>query len=393
MYLFLMGYFKSYYTSVVVILVVVTMLFGVGKTLSIVDACDIHDGEDFIKPPETIYIDNYREVDVQHYPLALIQGRYLGRGVEYVVVENCSSSLPSRFFHGRIVSGSFKVLVELLPGENLLAVLAGNEKKNIKIIYKKNDSAYVVRLVYFVDSEELIKHEDFAQKLRVASLLWQTATAECFYNAGLERKTFTLEFDENDNVLVWVQRGKKKASEYNLLSEKEQFKAIYSEILSGNIGSSFAKYFVLVSFSSRFYKTVGDGERRKFALGGGAMGMLDASSFDVWPNSINSVQKAWDNNSPIAEERLYDSAYRNSFWALTSSALGSGMHELGHALGLDHVKDPNDFMSRGFDKFNRIFTVFEISPQNEVLPFNPDDCAKWGKDNIIKLLQSPWISH
>ena len=172
-----------------------------------------------------------------------------------------------------------------------------------------------------------------------------------------------MEFDSNDNVVVWIQRGQKTADEYLALSEQERFQQIYQEIISGNAGSVFARYFVIVSLSNTGSDHGGLCER--VALGGGRVGMLDASTFFSWPQTIESVAGFLTDPSPIPEVYLHDSAYRNARWALTSSSLGAGLHELGHALELDHVEAPNDFISRGFDKFNRIFTVCEPGAESQ----------------------------
>ncbi|MGN1064762.1 MAG: hypothetical protein ACI4QC_05080, partial [Thermoguttaceae bacterium] len=277
---------------------------------------------------EDIIIDNYAPDESQSYPLALLQGHVSETTESIVVVENLSSARNSRISRSPIVSKRFKVLIELVPGENRLTVSAGKKRKDLRLFYRKSSNPYFVRLIYFVDSsgETGIKTppdwkdsepQDYASKLRIAGMLWQTATAESFNASRLGRRTFSLEFDSNDNVVVWIQRGQKTADEYLALSEKERFKQIYQEIISGNAGSVFARYFVIVSLSNTGLDHGGLCE--SVALGGGRVGMLDASTFFSWPQTIESVAGFLTDPSPIPEVYLHDSAYRNARWALTSS--------------------------------------------------------------------------
>ena len=299
---------------------------------------------------------------------------------------------------------------------------------------------------------------NFRAKIGTAALLWQTATAERLNDAGYGRRTFSLELDEAGDPVVWVLRGKKKAAQYAALSETERFRAIYREIEASELATEFARYFVSVAFARKSSEiegkeaTAGVGETEKdaldqavetakaaederikrfltitaigatgenaatgeggsvaeiaergrpgstwarVALGGGSVAALDASTLFSWPDSPVDVADAFADARPIAEDFAADSGFRRTRWALTASTLGAGLHELGHAFGLDHSQEPTDFMSRGFDRFNRIFTVVEppdaTTPNAVESVFADESAATWTPESANRLIRSRWI--
>jgi len=347
---------------------------------------------------EAINVANYSDGDVARFPVVLLRGTIQTNESNVVVVENLSSSRKSRVARAQAFDSSFKALVELTPGENLLSISVGSARRELTLFYRRSGNPYFVRLVYFVDSSGNASFDsptqedgfsaDYCAKMQTCALLWQTAIAERLFDSGYGRRSFTLEFDANDDVVVWTQRGKRKASEYCAMSETERYRAIYREILSGDAYSDRAKYFVIVAFARRRENDV-DG---RVALGGGRVAMLDSSLLFEYFDSLDEVQERLGDASPIMERYLRDAAYRNARWALASSAVGAGLHELGHIFGLGHTDDPNDFMSRGFDRFNRIFCVYEPKTvSSEGGKVGENETPKWNKKNAEKLVRSRWI--
>jgi len=347
---------------------------------------------------ETIDVANYSDGDVVRFPVVLLRGTIQTNESDVVVVENLSSSRKSRVTRTKACDSSFKALVELTPGENLLLISVGSTRRELTLIYRKSTNRNFIRLVYFVDSTGDASFDsptqdggfsaDYCVKMQTCALLWQTATAERLFDSGYGRRTFTLEFDANDDVVVWTQRGKRKASEYCAMSESDRYRAIYREILAGDAYSDRAKYFVIVAFARRRE----NGVVGRVALGGGRVAALDSSLLFEYFDSLDEVQERLGDSSPIAERYLRDAAYRNARWALESSAVGAGLHELGHVFGLGHTDDPNDFMSRGFDRFNRIFCVYEPKTVgSEGVKVGDDETPRWNKKNAEKLVRSRWI--
>lgn len=479
------------------------------------------ENSDATSPTKPIRIENFTSGEAISYSVALLRGTAPGVERGTVVVENLSSSRPTRVTRAPVVAGRFKVLVELAPGENRLTLAVGESRIDFFLTRRPDDNPRFVRLIYFVDSsgdetfatpdfwtadgaevaqnrrneatETVLTSEpatenartgektsnNFRAKIGTAALLWQTATAERLNDAGYGRRTFSLEFDEAGDPVVWVLRGEKTASEYAALSETERFRAIYREIEASNLASEFARYFVSVAFARKLGKTEGtetnvavdgdaknggiaqnkaittveaseegrikafltistigavdengrsgedistsedaaDGETAKagqngavgeiaergrpgstwarVALGGGSVAALDASTLFSWPDSLGDVADAFADARAIPEDFAADSGFRRTRWALTASTLGAGLHELGHAFGLDHSPEPTDFMSRGFDRFNRIFTVVEPpdanSPNAAESVFDDDSAATWTPESANRLIRSRWI--
>lgn len=501
-----------------------------------VDAADgVSDANsDAMSPTEPIRIENFTSGEAVSYPVALLRGTAPGVERGTVVVENLSSSRPTRVTRAPVVAGRFKVLVELVPGENRLTPAVGESRIDFFLTRRPDDNPRFVRLIYFVDStgdetfatpdfwtandaknaeigqnrgNEAVLTDDatveastetartgektsnnFRAKIGTAALLWQTATAERLNDAGYGRRTFSLELDETGAPVVWVLRGEKTATEYAALSETERFRAIYREIEASNLASEFARYFVSVAFARKLgeietkeavgagdgvgeiaenaqneavattkkaeeerikafltISTIGaTGENEKngetaslnkeitvgateqngetgqndeieqngavggiaergrpgstwarVALGGGSVAALDASSLFSWPDSLVDVADAFADARAIPEDFAADSGFRRTRWALTASTLGAGLHELGHAFGLDHSTAPTDFMSRGFDRFNRIFTVVEPpdanSPNAVESVFDDESAATWTPESANRLIRSRWI--
>lgn len=549
-----------------------------------VDATDgVSDvNNDATSPTEPIRIENFTSGEAVSYSVALLRGTAPGVERGTVVVENLSSSRPTRVTRAPVVAGRFKVLVELVPGENRLTPAVGESRIDFLLTRRPDDNPRFVRLIYFVDSTgaetfatpdfwtsaqaEITKNEDigekeavltggskaagaaevervaqnktvasneaagviemiktvapneavapgestaesartaektsnnFRAKIGTAALLWQTATAERLNDAGYGRRTFSLELDEAGDPVVWVLRGEKTAAEYAALSETERFRAIYREIEASNLANELARYFVSVAFARKLSETEaaetgvavdqgaknseiaqnralaaakkaeeerikafltistigatgkttasgdeeaavknttveqsettgqsgaaeqdraseqsgatgkngavgGIAERGKpgstwarVALGGGSVAALDASTLFSWPDSLVDVADAFADARPISEDFAADSGFRRTRWALTASTLGAGLHELGHAFGLDHSPEPTDFMSRGFDRFNRIFTVVEPpdanSPNAVESVFDDESAATWTPESANRLIRSRWI--
>ena len=187
-------------------------------------------------------ITNYSDGTVIDYPVALLYGTTEDKNAVDIQCENTSSSKSTRILKGSAFQGRFKVLAELVPGENTLLLKSGSEEKTLKIIYQQNKNPLFVRVIYQTDSSgntefQSQKKDDpqnFRSKLDTAMKLMQTFTAERMNDAGYGRKTFNLQLDENGNVIVHVVKGKLTAQEYAQIQEEKGdiawFDTVFNEL-------------------------------------------------------------------------------------------------------------------------------------------------------------------
>ena len=101
---------------------------------------------------EEIQVVNFTDGMEIDYPVALLRGRLYDETATEIVCTNLSSKKASRQIHGDAWKGQFKVLAELVPGENELELTSGDYKTTLKLNFKKNSNPLVVRMIYITDS-------------------------------------------------------------------------------------------------------------------------------------------------------------------------------------------------------------------------------------------------
>ena len=349
---------------------------------------------------ETIQVVNFTDGTEIDYPVALLRGRLSDESATEIVCTNLSSQKASRQIHGDAWKGQFKVLAELVPGENELELTSGDYKTTLKLNYKKNSNPLVIRMIYMTDStgdttfQTPYKNDpqNYKGKLDTALKLMQCFTAETMNDAGLGRKTFNLELDENGDVIVHVFKGKQTAEEYGSAGSDNEWYGRVNREISHDFPWYSGKNLVIPSYT-RF-----DPETKKAkchtALGGGSLALFGSGCMYTWPDNLDGVVKAFTDSTPVDKERFHDdSAFRSVYWAAASTTIGAALHELGHTFGLPHSNQPRDIMTRGIDQFNRFFVMREApSRYNRDWRENLDDrAANWSLISAAALNVSPFF--
>jgi hypothetical protein len=346
-----------------------------------------------------ISVDNYRTGEVVRHPVPLLRGNVTGPDVGELTVVNESSERDTARLSTPVRGGRFKALAELVPGRNKLVLQAGELRKSLVLRYEPSSSPYVVNAVWMTDSTGATDYQtqreddpqDFAERLDTAFKLMQTLTAERMHDLGFGRRTFNLEYDERGKVKVHVLRGDHPAATYYAMEQGEWWGHV-NDWVPRALPREHAKYAVIAAYTRKDPET---GEMLAHtALGGGHLGLFGGGSVFSWPSGLADVQRTFSDTTPVDGKRVHDdSVGRSTIWGLASTTIGATLHEMGHTFGLPHVRERYGVMSRGFDHFNRAFTVIEppSAARAEPLEFDEAEVAQFVPVSAVILASSRWF--
>lgn len=337
------------------------------------------------------------EGEVLRYPVALIQGT--AEGADTVTVSVRGHDEGDGTFEAATEGGRFKALVRLVPGENTVDLLAGEETASLTLTYAAATNPYHVTVVYLTGSEGETAYptqvdddpQDYVAKLRTAAELMQTFTAEAMVSLGLGRQTFSLERDDDGLVIVHTVALPDTAEVLRSRDPGDQWQQTY-QFLGERLDFATTKVLAMNGF------IVVDPEKGAIghtALGGGAQAVFSSNSICAWPSTLADVPRAFGDATPVDPTRVADdTAFRGTMWSLAATGIGAWLHELGHTLGLPHASDGRCIMSRGFDRFNRAFILREprSNRNEESIAFAADDTAYWCPAFAERLQVSPWFA-
>lgn len=349
-----------------------------------------------------ISCNNYHDGETIRYTVPLIRGVLADKTLTSVEVINQSSQRDSAHTTGLAYDGHFKAVTELVPGLNKLLIKAGPNTMPLSITYVPQTNPYKVRMVYALAKDGNTNYQtpiandaqDYAAKLSTLMLMMQTFTAERMNDIGMGRRTFNLELDENGTVKIHVITCDIAAQEaYNHPGGRDWLFGYMSDQAQKLLPKELARDVMYVGFSR--FNPITKANEAYTALGGGSTAVFGSTNMYCYPSHIRDIQKAFMDTTVIDTNNFSsDSADRDTFWACASTSIGATLHELGHTMDLPHCTDPTGIMSRGFDGFNRFWTVREPPAKNgkTFVSFTEDRGAKWELSSAAFLRPSTWLS-
>jgi hypothetical protein len=339
-------------------------------------------------------VDNLTAGETLRHPVALLEGSSAGERVEVRNLTHRSAPAAG----GAVAGGRFKALAELRPGANELELRAGGSRSRFRLNYLPATSPYRVRVVYVVASDRDPSYQALEgqrqaveAKLDTAAKLMQTFTAESMHRAGYGRRTFQLELDPAGRTVVHVRRYPMPPDELRRRSGNELWGNLYGWI-DRQFPMKYDKSLVVMGFAR--WDPEAQQALAHTALGGGGMGLFSSLAMWSWPSGLEDVERAFSDDTPVDTSRVGDdSAHRGVAWAAASTTIGAMLHELGHAFGLPHTGDPLSIMTRGFDRFNRMFTLVEPASRRnaQTIAFLPEEIARWESRSAAQLAPLRWF--
>lgn len=336
------------------------------------------------------------------FSTVLLHGEVSDLEASEVRLVNPKFHSDERFVLGQAYKGRFKVLAPLRKGENELKIRCGEATTSLKLHYEPNENPKFARVVYMTDSTGETEFQtpdgkgsrDFERRLATAMKLMQTMTAERMKDLGYGYRTFNIEQDENDDVVVNVMKGEKTAGEYYDLFDKDQiFGQIYREVDANYPDDS--RVLVIPAFTR--WDIENQRDRGHTALGGGRLAIFGGATLYCWPTDIETSVAGMLDATRIDKTKIKDdSVGRSVYWACASTSIGASLHELGHAMELPHTTDWTDIMTRGHDHFFRVFLVREApsayTEYERWTDYTSDEMARFAPPSATALIMSRWFA-
>ncbi len=347
-----------------------------------------------------ISVTNYTNGTTIRYPVPLLRGTLADANETSVKVINTSSNRKTREMEGPAYEGNFKVLTELVGGSNKLIIRAGRGELGLTLNYKPQTNPYVVRVFYLTDKTGNTEYQspidndlqDYRGKLDTAMKLMQTFNAERMNDMDFGRVTFNLEFDADGRVVVHKLRAEEGAEHYHRMDGLKLW-SYTGRLISRKLPHPKAKDLVIPAFT-RFDPNTGKAYAHT-ALGGGTLALFGGGNLFTWPSSLSDAQNAFMDTRIIDTKKFFsDSVGRHTFWATASTTIGAALHELGHTFELPHSRHNQDIMTRGFDRFNRVFTLIEPphAGRKESYEFKESEIAFWAGPSAAWLKFNRWFA-
>lgn len=274
-----------------------------------------------------ITIFNFKNNEIVNYPLILMKG-----AIEHY---NCNESSKTNV-HNTVndcaisesitkpSKSSFKVLIELKPGENLVSIDFCCSSINMKLTYRRRKTCLNVVPMYIINNghagqfqsseDEDNSPESACKRILTGSKLLQCLIAEKLYEEGLDRKTFQL---ENDECVIFRSNLNYKSA--RRMNQEELWAYLGREIMRSKIGCGNKKYLGFLSCTKyngdkkliQTYEDMIKVTEGHIALGGGGLALFGSACLYTWPEKVEEVVRRFEDNTPVDKQKFMDdSCYR-----------------------------------------------------------------------------------
>lgn len=159
-----------------------------------------------------------------------------------------------------IIDGAFKILVRLIPGENVINLKYHDEVLKLTLVFTFPHFKQFVRPVYIVLAdddgyfqgpvEEDCSVDSALERIKIGAMLIQTFTAEKMKEHGFGRITFQLECDANYEPICNVFRSKLTLAEANAMAGNEFWAHFGRELMASSFtDKDICKWYSFMSFT------------------------------------------------------------------------------------------------------------------------------------------------
>lgn len=308
-----------------------------------------------------IDLSNLRTGDHVSHSIVLVKGKIASRDScgDHILIENANSNETFRSDEVRKVCGtiSFKCLVQLVAGENVLTLKYDSIEQQLTLYHDDpGHPKFILKLYYIICTGhdgtfqsiegEANSAEIACKRITLAVQLIQCLFADKLREAGFTRKTFQFVACEKffsslslDVARTWnaSQLWRYHAMEMLGRESETNRNVKYVCILAGSVHDS-------------------PNSLMNVALGAGYVAVYGSGCLYAWPSQIDQVIKCFRNKRKVDRAKLMDDSMgRGTFGGCFATTLGSLCHEIGHIFDLGHTD--GGIMGTGFDFVNRFFTI------------------------------------
>ena len=168
-----------------------------------------------------IEVTNFAAGETIRYPAPLLRGTCSDKEANEVKVTNLTDKKRPAIT-GVAKDGNFIVLAHLKEGENRLQIEIGGEKIEFALNYKPQSNRHIVRSIYAIDNSGDTDYQsplkadpqNYQAKFGTSMLLLQSLTAEWMNDQGFGRRTFNLELDNEQKVIVHTFKDERPKEHY-----------------------------------------------------------------------------------------------------------------------------------------------------------------------------------